>query len=88
MKIISEVTGKTYSTVEECLNAEKKFMEEKRIKEEETKRLVKEKETRKKEIDEAYTHYVNLINKYIEDYGSFHKTYDFFPFIFNGLFSK
>ena len=29
MKIFSELTNKYYSTVEECLNAEKKYNEEK-----------------------------------------------------------
>ena len=46
MKIFSELTNKYYSTVEECLNAEKKYneeknkeLEEKRAREEERKAM-------------------------------------------------
>ena len=59
MIISSELTGKTYKTVEECLAAEKEF-EEKRKADEERKRAHKE------ACDKAYDEAMAACNKYLE----------------------
>lgn len=38
--------------------------------------LALEKEERKKAVEDAYDNYVSLLNKYVEDYGSFSITRD------------
>lgn len=83
MTIISEKTGKTYNTVEECLADEKKFdlaMEEK---ENRKKDLANRRKERAKEVENAYKArleadktYREKLNKFIDDYGSFHMTID------------
>ena len=82
MKIYSEKTKKEYSTVDECLAAEKEFDDanEKLRLEKEAKAA--EKRDRAKEIEDAYTKYredyakyIELRNQFIEDYGYFHMTY-------------
>lgn len=89
MLYTSEVTGKSYKTVEELESAEAEFKKQ----EEEKKALVEVKRTRAKEVQDAYDNYFKvrneafekikeaetklneLKNKFIEDYGSFHMTY-------------
>lgn len=69
-----------YKLAEEKRNALKQQIEEKKREEEELReaQLVKEKETRKKEVDEAITNCKALIKKYMHDYGvySFTSTND------------
>ena len=74
MKIYSEKTKKEYSTVDECLAAEKEVDDE--------NEKSAEKRDRAKEIEDAYTKYredyakyIELRNQFIEDYGYFHMTY-------------
>lgn len=55
MIISSEITGKTYKTVEECLAAEKKFVEEKEAE--------KELEAKK---DEAYKKAIAACDEYLK----------------------
>ena len=55
MIISSEITGKTYKTVEECLAAEKKFIEE--------KETTKELEAKK---DEAYKKAIAACDEYLK----------------------
>lgn len=62
MIISSEITGKTYKTVDECLAAEKKFIEEKKAKEEAAK-AVKEFEAKK---DEAYKKAIAACDEYLK----------------------
>lgn len=80
----SELTGKTYESKEECLEAEKQHEIQIKGKEEKGKRAKEIKdayehylkvteEGRKKSID-AYNTYVDLKNKFVKDYGSFHMT--------------
>ena len=59
MIISSELTGKRYKTVEECLEAEKEFL---RRKEEEKKA----KEAQQAAIDKAYEEAVAACDKYFE----------------------
>lgn len=59
MIISSELTGKRYKTVEECLEAEKEFL---RKKEEEKKA----KEAQQAAIDKAYEEAVAACDKYFE----------------------
>lgn len=68
MRILSDITGKEYKTVEECLAAEKEFeakVEAERIKKE---KLIKEKETRLAAVKSAYESYVELRDAYCKDY--------------------
>ena len=97
MKIFSEKTNKYYSTVDECVEAEKKYDEEVAAKEAKKKELSDARKNRAKEVEDAYKArleadkvYQEKLNKFIEDYGSFHMTFDteidspfsFFDFLF------
>ena len=82
MKILSEKTKKEYATVEECLADEAKYDEMIAKKKEEAERKATERKERAKEVEEAYLvakeaerKYVELRNKFVKDYGSFHMTY-------------
>ena len=55
----TEITGKTYKTVDECLAAEKKFVEEKEAKE----KAAKELEAKK---DEAYKKAIAACDEYLK----------------------
>lgn len=59
MIISSELTGKTYKTVEDCIAAEKEFF---RKKEEEEKA----KEAYLEELDKAYTEAIEACERYFE----------------------
>lgn len=59
MIISSELTGKTYKTVEECVAAEKEFKLEK-------EREEKAREKHQKELDKAYEEAIAACNKYLE----------------------
>ena len=59
MIISSEITGKTYKTVEECLAAEKAFMEKKEAQE----KAAKELEAKK---DEAYKKAIAACDEYLK----------------------
>lgn len=79
MKIFSEKTNKYYSTVDECIEAEKKVA----AKEAKKKELSDARKNRAKEVEDAYKArleadkvYQEKLNKFIEDYGSFHMTFD------------
>lgn len=101
MTIISEKTGKTYETVEDCLADEKKF--DLAVEEEENKKkeLANTRKERAKEVEDAYNArleadrlYREKLNKFIDDYGSFHMTintevedpYSIFDFLDNFWF--
>lgn len=99
MKIYSELTNKEYKTVDECLEAEKQFSEEKEKTAREKELLTQQRKEDAKQIEDAYKaiieankHYIELRDKFIEKYGSFHMTvrnrggeipFDFFGSIFN-----
>lgn len=78
MKFYSDVTNKTYETVDELKEAEV-AAEAARVQEEE--RLQK-RATREKELEDAYRviledkkKYTELLEKFIEDYGSYRAKY-------------
>ena len=81
MKIFSEKTNKYYATVDECLAEEKKHDEAIAKKEAEKKALADTRKARAKEVEDAYKvrleadkAYREKLNKFINDYGSFHMT--------------
>ena len=101
MTIISEKTGKTYETVEDCLTDEKKFDLAVEEKENKKKELANARKERAKEVEDAYNArleadrlYREKLNKFIDDYGSFHMTintevedpYSIFDFLDNFWF--
>ena len=101
MTIISEKTGKTYETVEDCLADEKKFDLAVEEKENKKKELANTRKERAKEVEDAYKARINAdrlyrekLNKFIDDYGSFHMTintevedpYSIFDFLDNFCF--
>lgn len=83
MKIFSEKTNKYYNTVDECLEAEKVFDDAIAKEEEKKKKLSETRKVRAKEVEDAYKArleadkvYREKLNKFINDYGSFHMTLD------------
>ena len=81
MKIISEKTGKEYNSVELCLADEKAYDETIEAKEKEKERLAQLRKERAAEVEDAYKAildaqkvYREKLNKFIDDYGSFHMT--------------
>jgi hypothetical protein len=81
MKIYSEKTNKEYKTVEDCLKAEKEFDEALEAEKAKKQKLSEEKKARAVEVEEAWKavreankKYVDLKNKFINDYGAFHMT--------------
>ena len=71
MRIISEITGEEYKTVELCLAAEKKFLEEKEAKEKEAKELEAKKDAAYKKAIAACDEYLKLcgIEAEFDDHG-------------------
>lgn len=81
MKILSEKTNKYYTTVDECLAAEKAFDEAAAKKKAEEEKLNATRKERANEVENAYKasieankHYRELLDAFIKDYGSFHMT--------------
>lgn len=70
MEQIKDDLLKKYNTISASLNNKKKA-------EAEAKRaqLEKEKEIRRKEVDDAYNQYINLKNVFIKDYGVYTTPY-------------
>lgn len=82
MKYYSEELKKTFDTEEECVAAEKEYLQA--IEDEKAKalQLKEEKTTRAKEVQTAYEDWIeaekkykSLRNDFIRDYGYFHATY-------------
>lgn len=81
MKYYSEKLRKVFNTADECASAEKEYDDKlaaERIKREE---LTNTRKARAKEVEEAYKaaskaydNWLELRNKFIEDYGSWHMT--------------
>ena len=103
MKILSEKTGKIYDTPEACLEAEAKWDEQQKQLAEKKKLMAQERKTRADEVTAAYEKakasratayedekaYLELRNKFVKDYGSFHMTVSTQekPMTFEDLFS-
>lgn len=78
MRIISDITGKEYKTVEECLAAEKLFTEKKEAE-------AKAKEEHDKAIKEAYDKAMAAIDEYFELVGiDFKETKDGYRVSYHG----
>jgi viroplasmin and RNaseH domain-containing protein len=82
MKIISELTGQEYKTVQECEEAETAYLEEIEAKKVEEAKLKEERKARAAEVRAAYEAikdaekvYFELRNKFIEDYGYYHESH-------------
>ena len=81
MRIISDITGKEYKTVDDCLKAEEAIAVQKAAEAAKKDKLTKERKQRAeevneayKEVEKAYTKYKKLVNNFVEDYGSYHMT--------------
>lgn len=72
MKYYSEKLKKVFDDVETLEKAELTLVK----KEEEEKKLREERKVRAKEVEDAYKHFNELLNKFIKDYGSYHMSVD------------
>lgn len=73
----SEELDKSFETEEACLEAEKEYEKKvalEKAKKEERKERAEEVEKAFKDANDAYNNAKELLNKFCEDYGSFHKT--------------
>lgn len=92
MLYLSEITGKTYSTVEELEKAElaaKEENEKKELLKAERKTRADEVEAAFKKVADAQTEANKLLDAFCKDYGAFHKTYrngEMFPNFFDLFF--
>lgn len=82
MKYYSDIFRKLFDTEEELNKAEADYKAKKEQEVAEKERLSKERATRAKEIEDAYIalndakqHYLELRNKFIKDFGSYHVSY-------------
>lgn len=82
MKYYSENLKRFYDTLDECKEADEKFLAEKKEKEERKLKLSEERKARAKEVEDAYKAVINaestyseLLSNFIKDYGSFHMTF-------------
>ena len=83
MKFYSEETKRFYDTAEACKEAEDKAKAKREEAAAKAAKLKEERANRAKEVEEAIAHANELLNKFVEDYGSFHYTYsigDLFDF--------
>lgn len=83
MKYLSEVTGKTYESAEACETAEAQFVAEQKAAQKAAEEKAIARKERAAEVNEAFkaaeeakNHYIELRNKFVEDYGSYHFTYN------------
>ena len=68
MKYYSDKTNKLYDSEKSLLKAEKDFA----VKEAAEKEKRERRATRAKEVEDAYRHAEDLLEVFIDDYGSFH----------------
>ena len=74
----SELLDKVFETEEECLEAEKEHEKKlalEKAKKEERKQRAEEVEQAFKDANEAYANAKELLNKFCDDYGTFHKSF-------------
>jgi len=95
MKYYSDVMKKFFDTEKECVKAEEKFKKELAEKEAAELKLKEEKTARAKEVEAAYAavqeaqkNYVELRNKFVEDYKSYHMTYSSISDYINDVFEN
>lgn len=70
MKFYSEETKKIYDSEDELKKAEKELKAQCELE----KRKKEERSIRAKEVEDAFKNYVELRDKFIEDYGNYHMT--------------
>ena len=79
MRYISDITGKTYNTPGECMEAERKFEAEKKAEKEKKEKMAAERKTRAAEVEEARKamvaaqhKYKEVLEAFVRDYKSYH----------------
>ena len=87
MKIISELTNEEYSTVEECLEAEKAYKAKEEEKRKAEKLRLEEKEADKAYLDELRTAADDALNAYRKALIGYNKKYKLRDDNFDRLFS-
>lgn len=87
MKIISELTNKEYSTVEECLKDEELYKAKEEEKRQAEKRRLEEKESDKAYLDELRTAADDALNAYRNALIEYNKKYKLCDNNFDRLFS-
>lgn len=70
MQYYSEKTKKLYKSENALVEAEKAYDEKNALQ----LKKREERATRAKEVDEAYQHYQELLKKFLDDYGCYHRT--------------
>ena len=68
-----EICGNSYENLEDRIDCEVKCLEARKVAEEKRKQAERdaEKETRRAEVEAAQQKYLDLLSKYVEDYGIF-----------------
>ena len=87
MKIISELTNEEYSTVEECLEAEKAYKAKEEEKRKAEKLRLEEKEAHKAHLNELRTAANNAFSEYQKAVSEYNKKYKLCDNNFDRLFS-
>lgn len=79
MRYYSDKLKKFFQTEQECLEEEEKCLAREKAEEEQKTKLAEERKIRAKEVEEAFKDmrkaqdsYYKLLNKFIDDFGSFH----------------
>ena len=82
MKYLSEITGEKYDTPDECIAEEQKYLAKKEAEKKAAEEKANARKERAAEVNEAFkaaqeaqNHYIELRNKFVDDFGSFHATY-------------
>lgn len=86
MKIVSEKTGLTYATVEECLEDEKAYDEHLRAAKEESEKKKKEQVDSAKEVKAMYDAYRKAYDKYQDALDAYHDKYHTYDLIYDSDF--
>ena len=79
MRIISDVLGKEFTSVEECQKAEEEYSKQLAEKEAKKQELMTQRKERASEIEQSYQkvlearkEYNKLVDNFVKDYGSYH----------------
>lgn len=82
MKYYSEILRKFYPTENECAKAEAEYSAAQKAKEAREAKLAADRKIRAKEVEDAFKRFIEarkkydkLLEKFVNDYGSFHMTY-------------
>lgn len=91
MKFYSEKLDKLFDSEKLLTEAENQYDVEQAAKAAKEDKLKKERKQRAKEVDEAYKHYMDLLNAFLKDYKTYHVSFrsddgmftDFFKYAFS-----